>query len=193
MKTITIPVRFGYPTLDITINGKEQSFKSGEPITIEDNIAEAIENAIALAPKIGVPLNRFAQYLIGSITQLNEEDLGGVEIIAPYTFYKYDNLQSVVVPKGVRDIGNSAFRYCAKLTRAEIAESVSSIGGRAFGNCITLAKVILKSLTPPTLQEEAFIEIPSTCVFEVPAEALNAYKSASGWSKIANQIVAIEE
>ena len=47
MKTITIPKHFGYPTLDITINGKEYTVKSGEEIEVEDSIAEAIENAIA--------------------------------------------------------------------------------------------------------------------------------------------------
>ena len=51
MKSITIPERFGYPTLEITINGKEQTFSSGVEIEVEDSVAEAIENAIALAPK----------------------------------------------------------------------------------------------------------------------------------------------
>lgn len=51
MKRITIPERFGYPTLEITINGKEQTFASGVEIEVEDSVAEAIENAIALEPK----------------------------------------------------------------------------------------------------------------------------------------------
>jgi surface protein len=51
MKTLTIPIRFGYPTLDITVNGKEYTVKSGEEITVEDQVAEAIENAVALEPQ----------------------------------------------------------------------------------------------------------------------------------------------
>ena len=51
MKTITIPVRLGYPTVDIEINNKTYTFKSGEEITVDDYVAEVIENAIALAPK----------------------------------------------------------------------------------------------------------------------------------------------
>lgn len=51
MKKITIPKRFGYPTVDITINGKEETFQSGVEISVDDSIAEAIENAIGLEPK----------------------------------------------------------------------------------------------------------------------------------------------
>ena len=193
MKTITIPKSFGYPTVDIVINNVKHTLKSGEEITIDDYIAEVVENAIALAPKQGRYLSMFDQYVEGSITKFKEEDLDGAEIIAPYVFYKYDNLQSVVVPKGVTSIGLSAFRYCAKLTRVEIAESVSSIGDRAFANCITLARVILRMPTPPILQAETFAEIPNTCVFEVPSGAVEAYKSAEYWSAFANRIVAIKD
>lgn len=51
MKTITIPKRFGYPTMEIIANGKRYEFKSGEEITIEDHLAEIVENAIKLEPK----------------------------------------------------------------------------------------------------------------------------------------------
>lgn len=51
MTTITIPKRFGYPTVDIYINGKKYTFSSGVEISVEDNIADIIENAVALEPK----------------------------------------------------------------------------------------------------------------------------------------------
>ena len=51
MKTITIPKKFGYPTMEVIANGKHYTLKSGEAITIEDNLAEVIENAIRLEPK----------------------------------------------------------------------------------------------------------------------------------------------
>jgi hypothetical protein len=51
MKTIIIPTRFGYPTLDLYINGRKSTFKSGEEISVEDSVADVIENAIALTPK----------------------------------------------------------------------------------------------------------------------------------------------
>ena len=49
MTTITIPTKFGYPKFDIYINGKKYTLQSGVQISVEDHVAEAIENAIALA------------------------------------------------------------------------------------------------------------------------------------------------
>ena len=51
MKTITIPKSFGYPTVDVVINSHKHTLKSGEEISVDDYIAEVIENAIALEPK----------------------------------------------------------------------------------------------------------------------------------------------
>lgn len=50
-KTITIPKSFGYPTADFIINHKRYTLETGVPITVDDAIAEVVENAIALQPK----------------------------------------------------------------------------------------------------------------------------------------------
>lgn len=193
MKTITIPKKFGYPTLDITVNGKEYTVKSGEEITIEDSIAEAIENAIALAPKAQRFLSKIAQYVDGNLFEITANDLEGATTIYPYAFYNCDTITGVTIPRGVTSIGYAAFGYCDKLESITIPNSVSSIDDKAFAEGYSLKKVALKALIPPTIKENTFSLVPTTCVFEVPSEALNAYKAASGWSKIANQIVAIKE
>lgn len=51
MRTIIIPKRLGYPTAEIIANGRHYTLKSGEEISVEDHIAEIIENAIRLEPK----------------------------------------------------------------------------------------------------------------------------------------------
>jgi hypothetical protein len=51
MKTIIIPKRFGYPTMDLFINGKKYVFDTGVEIEVDDRIATIIENAIELEPK----------------------------------------------------------------------------------------------------------------------------------------------
>ena len=87
MKTITIPKKYGFPTLDITVNGKEYTVKSGEEITVEDHIAEAIENALALAPNVGVSRNKLAQLAEGSLTEITASDLEGIKWIRGSAFY----------------------------------------------------------------------------------------------------------
>lgn len=191
MKNITIPKRFGYPTVDITINGKEETFQSGVEITVDDAIAEAIENAIALEPKPKRYLSRLAQLVEGSILEIKESDLDGIKNILPYAFYNCDSLTNIAIPNGVNSIGGYTFADCENLARVVLPESITSIDGRAFTESHNLTRVSLKALTPPTLRTSSYI--PTTCIFEVPAESLATYKSASEWSNIANQIVAIEE
>lgn len=193
MKTITIPKRFGYPTLDITVNGKVYTVKSGEEITIEDNIAEAIENAIALEPKHKRYLSRIASLVYKSITEVTDAELDGLPSIGDYAFYNCTKLASITIPNSVSRIGNQAFAYCTALESAVIPDSVTYFGERLFYNSTALKKVTLRATTPPTIKTDTFSNVPTTCVFEVPSEAVEAYKVAQYWSAIANQIVAIKE
>ena len=164
MKTITIPKRFGYPTLDITINGETYTVKSGEEITVEDSVAEAIENAIKLEPKQGRYLSKFAQRVEGSIAEITTEDL-----------------------EGVSTIGHSAFASCSNLRKVSMPNGITSIRLYAFSWCSNLVSVCLPE-TPPSLADaNAFGNIKSTCIFYCKSRAsLDAYRSAPIWSTLAS-------
>ena len=49
----------------------------------------------------------------------------------------------VVIPEGVKSIGDSAFEYCKSLTSIVIPESVTSIGDSAFWRCSSLTSVVI--------------------------------------------------
>lgn len=170
MATITIPTKFGYPTVDIKLNGKEYTFESGVEITIDDDLAEIIENAIALAPKIGVPRNKLAQLVSRTITEVTADDLAGVIEIPRYLF-----------------------EGCSNLKRVDIPISVKNIEYYAFVNCTSLERVTLHSSTPPTIQAGIFNGCPSTCRYAVPKESVELYKTTEPWNTIASRIVAIDE
>jgi hypothetical protein len=51
MKNITIPKKFGYPTVNITVNGIEYTLETGVEIEVDDHVAEVVDNALALEPK----------------------------------------------------------------------------------------------------------------------------------------------
>lgn len=193
MKTITIPKSFGYPTMKIIANGKHYELKSGEEIIVEDHLAEIIENAVALAPKYGRSISKFAQRIEGSISEVNEDDWDGITTIYSYAFYNCDNIISIVIPNSVKSIGRFAFAYCDKLAKVVIPESVKSIDERAFSDNNSLERVILKAKTPPSIAASVVEYTPSTCIFEVPSESVETYKSAINWSKVADRIVAIKE
>jgi hypothetical protein len=164
MKTITIPKKYGFPTLDITVNGKEYTVKSGEEITIEDHIAEAIENAIALAPKLGVPRNKIAQLAEESLTELTAEDLAGISTISNCAFYSCKSLIKVTIPNAITKIGNNAFDWCAGLKTIYLPEIPPEItNANAFGT----------------------VKIADRTFYCKSQTSLEAYLSAPIWSEVA--------
>lgn len=162
MKTITIPKRFGYPTLDITVNGETYNVKSGEEITIEDHVAEVIENALELEPKPKRYLSKFAQLVGGEIYEVTAEDLEGALTIDVSAFSSRPNLKKVAMPNSVTKIEQYAFNWCTKLEGIWLPE------------------------TPPTLvNANSFDKINSKCVFYCKSqESLEAYKKAANWSTL---------
>ena len=187
MKTITIPKRFGYPTVDIYINGKAYKFNSGEEITVDDNVADVIENAIALAPKYGMNKSKFAQRVEGSITEITFSDLEGLDTIIDSAFRNCSLVTSIEISNTVKIIMQNAFLSCtnAKSIRFGDNSKIETIEANAFKWCGRLKEVYLPK-TPPTLTDaNAFANINASCVFYCKSqESLDAYKSAPNWSTL---------
>lgn len=75
----------------------------------------------------------------------------------------------------------------ALLVEATVPATVTSIGEYSF-YCTTLTKLTILATTPPTLRTPIG---PNTFLIYVPAESVDAYKNASGWSTMASRIYAI--
>ena len=134
---------------------------------------------------------------IGEYAFHNCANLSSVEIpnsvtsIGEYAFQNCYNLTSIEIPNGVTRIAGRTFYNCYNLTSIEIPNGVTSIELYAFGQCTGLSSVTVKSTTPPTLGYSIFYDVSQNLVIYVPAESVNAYKSASGWSSYADKIQAI--
>ena len=138
-----------------------------------------------------------------SVTTINEDAFHGCQyltsVVIPNSvtsikysaFYGCYKLENVVIPSSVTTIGGSAFGSCNKLPSIVIPNSVTSIGGSAFSYCSKLTSVTCEAVTPPTLGSNAFSGVPVDCAFYVPAESVDTYKAASGWSDRAAYIQAI--
>ena len=69
----------------------------------------------------------------------------GIKEIQEFAFENCYNLTSITIPSSVTSIGASAFSECRNLTSITIPSSVTSIGASAFSECENLTSVTMSS------------------------------------------------
>ncbi len=184
MKTIQIPTTSN-PFI-VNINNNAYQYRAGETAEVPDEVAEAIEDALELAPKPSICLNRIAQIANGSLAEITLSDLHGVEAIVVHAFAYCPNVKTVTIPNGVTIIGNGAFYSCGRLESVDIGDGVQSIEKNVFDWCVKLANVYLPEMPPVLENVSAFGNINAGCVFYCKTQAsLDAYKAAENWSTLA--------
>ncbi len=101
-------------------------------------------------------------------------------------------LTSVTIPNSITNISSYAFRGCSSLTSVTIPNSVANINDYAFSGCSSLTSVTCEVINPPTLWGSHIFEDTNNCPIYVPAQSVDAYKSAQYWSQYADRIQAIQ-
>ncbi len=138
----------------------------------------------------------------------------GITSIANRCFYNWRGIKYLHLPNTISSIGDSAFYSCRALLEIIIPDSCMSIGTASFADCLGVLKltigagvtsintqgfqgltscdlIVCLSTTPPTIQSNTFSSLKSTCIFQVPASSIAAYKAAENWSAFAARIQAI--
>lgn len=129
-----------------------------------------------------------------SCTALSIKDLSlpTLSQISTGAFYqvKIEEISSLGTLAGIP--GNYIFAQNNALNKLTIPSTLSEIGNYAFDYCTSLQVITSKATTPPTLYTNVFRAVNPTAIY-VPAESVETYKAASGWSTYANVIQAIPE
>lgn len=142
-----------------------------------------------------------------SCSSLTSVDMSSVTSIDGRAFYSCPNLTSVTMPS-VTSIGEHAFNSCPNLTSVTMP-SVTSIGDGAFQNspitnlslpatltsignsCFTdTREITLAATTPAALGTDVFGKY---VVIRVPESAVDAYRTAAGWSNYKDQIFSMSD
>jgi hypothetical protein len=103
--------------------------------------------------------------------------------------FRQSGVINIVLPDSLKTIGINAFTSCANLEHVTIGSGITLINNYAFSQCSNILSVTIKATTPPTLGSMS--GFPGTYSIYVPAESVEAYKTASGWSSYASRIQAI--
>ena len=80
----------------------------------------------------------------------------GVKSIGEYAFCSCRNIESVTIPDSVTSIGRSAFEDCEWLNSITIGNAVNSIGDAAFYGCNMLSGVIIIPDSVESIGSQAF-------------------------------------
>lgn len=205
----------------ITVDGVEYSvegmyryvFKNCESITsvkmpsvryLPENTFEECSNLTSVDMPSVTNIGRWAFKNCGSLTSVN---MPSVTDISSYAFDGCSSLTSVDMPL-VTNISSYAFSGCSNLTSVDMP-LVTRIGDYAFGGCpirklylpTTLTsignscfantrEITFAATTPAALGTGVFW---GNAVIRVPESAVDAYRTAAGWSNYKDQIFSMSD
>lgn len=103
----------------------------------------------------------------------------GVKSIGEESFYSCISLQHIIIPNSVTSIGNYAFRGCSSLQHVFIPDSVNTIGAGLFSECSSLQHVVIPD-SVTTIETCAFWECKSLCNVDIP-QSVTSIEDTAFW------------
>lgn len=147
--------------------------------------------SIVLPPQITtISANAFNK--CGNITSITKSDNSGILVVDGRAFGECKKLVEIPpLAEGMTVISNWAFISCTALTSVDLPSTITAINAQAFFACSSLAYIIVRATTPPTLGANA---LPNQLgLIYVPDASVAAYKATTRWSDFAAKIKPLSE
>jgi len=174
-----------------TDNGIEQIYIPNTKEELHTYIELDIEQAKKDGTYPNVNLNNI------DVSELGEDDLCGlfgdiynqinpdisnwnIEYIPSNFFYDNKQIKEFTIPNSVTNIGGFAFGNCSNLTSVEIPDSVTSIGKYTFSGCIGLTSVTIPN-SVTRIGATAFYCCNSLTSVTIPDSVTSIENGAFGW------------
>ncbi|NDV58060.1 leucine-rich repeat protein [Bacteroides sp. 519] len=110
----------------------------------------------------------------------------------------YSCISLVSIPAGLFDNCievtnfNNCFNGCTKLTFVVLPKTIKNLGNSTYAGCTSLIYIEAETTTPSTIYSTSFSDT-NNCPIYVPDSALNAYKTATNWDALAKRILPISQ
>ena len=177
---------FGYIVLT-NVNGDEYTVN----LSIGENVYEGdvegfeIDNITNLRVA-GHPVDDY------NISFIDAHELTSWTTIKTNSFKGCQYLTTIILPDTITTIEDRAIQGCTRMEYITLPASITNIGYQAMNVNQALTSITCLATTPPTLGISAFY-YTNNCPIYVPADSVNAYKTANRWSSYADRIQAITE
>ncbi len=102
-------------------------------------------------------------------------------------------MREVINTGNITTIQANAFANCVNLEKFTFSDKFLIVGPNAFNNCPKLKNITFTSNTPRPQYKEILQQIPSVQNIYVPQDAVQAFKTHSGWLDYASKIKPIEQ
>lgn len=114
----------------------------------------------------------------------------GITKIPDWAFEYCHNLKKVNIPEGVTTLGEYCFYLADGIEEVTLPSTITEISDKAFDLASGIKTFKILATTPPIIDTKTFYQT-SIDYFYVPAESVEAYKTATNWTNYADKIFAI--
>lgn len=185
---VPIGSKEAYATADQWKNFENIEESKMEPVLqfTVDNLKYITNIAGTFASVCGYVTEPVGQFAIPSSATYNGKSYA-VAAVGDSAFKYCRKITSITISEGVTSIGVAAFYGCNELTSITIPSNVTLVGLSAFADCSGLQELYVRNLVPPAVNSyysslSAFSNVNmSTCKLYVPVGSKEAYAAADEW------------